>query len=387
MRLFFKCFYCNSLKISTFAPPISLTITNHLLTMLQELTIRFSKTKQSRLSEVDFNNLPFGKIFSDHMALVEYSNGEWQTPQILPYGPIPLSPATSALHYGQAIFEGMKANVDQSTGEILVFRPEKNAARFNRSATRMCMPTVPEDLFLETLYELLRLDKAWIPQQANSALYIRPYMFASDEFVGVRPSDSYKFIIFTCPVGAYYTQPVNVLVAEKYSRAATGGTGEAKAAGNYGAAMYPSMLAKKQGYDQMLWMDSRMHRFIDEIGTMNVFFVIGNTVVTPALDGTILDGVTRSSVVQLCKDRGLTVEERQVSIDEILDANDKGVLTDAFGAGTAATITYIVGIGYKGQHHNLMPVEKRTLSVELKAELDSIKRGIIPDKHNWIVRL
>lgn len=355
--------------------------------MLQELNVSLSKVKHSKLPSVDFNNLPFGKNFSDHMLLMEYRRGNWQRPQILPYGPIALSPSTSALHYGQAIFEGMKANIDQNTGDILIFRPEKNAARFNKSAERMCMPALPEELFLDLLYELLRLDKAWIPTQENSSLYIRPFMFASDEFLGVRPSDNYKFIIFTCPVGPYYSQPVKVLVAEKYARATAGGTGEAKAAGNYGGAMYPSMLAKKQGYDQMLWTDSRSHRFIDEIGTMNVFFVIGNTVITPALDGTILDGITRDSVIQLCKDRGLNVEERQISIDEVLEANDNGILTDAFGAGTAATITPIVGIGYQGSHYDLIPAEQRSVYIEVKTELEGIKRGVLPDRHGWNVRL
>lgn len=349
--------------------------------------IRINKAKHSRLSEVDFDNLPFGRIFSDHLLVIDYVNGEWQQPQIMPYGNLQLSPATSALHYGQSIFEGMKAHRDVNSQDILLFRPECNAERLNRSARRMGMPELPINTFMESLIELVKIDRKWVPNRPDSSLYLRPFMFGADSFIGVHSSDTFKFIIFTCPVGPYYSKPISVLVAEDFVRAFHGGTGEAKAAGNYGATLYPAKLAKQQGYDQILWMDGINHKYVDEIGTMNVFFIIDGVAITPILDGTILDGITRRSVMQLFKDINVPVEERQLSIGEIIAASEKGTLQDAFGAGTAATITHISGIGYRGKHYELPAPATRTLSARVKADLDGIKRGSVADRHNWMMRL
>lgn len=353
--------------------------------MVIDLNVR--RVKKSRLSEIDFDNLPFGRVFSDHMVEIDYASGEWQEPSIVPYAPLSLSPSLSALHYGQSIFEGMKCHVDANNGDLLLFRPEANAERLNRSAKRMDMPQLPVEMFMTCLRELLDIDRQWVPNRPNTSLYIRPFMFATDGVVGVHSSESYKFIIFTCPVGPYYSQPVKVLVADEFVRAFPGGTGEAKCAGNYGATMYPASLAKKQGYDQILWMDATNKQKIDESGTMNVMFVIDNVLITPVLDGTILDGITRASLLELAQDLGYTTQERDITISEVLSANENGTLQDAFGAGTAATIAPIAGIGYKDNYYSLPPVEGRTVSAHLKRELDCLKRGISEDRFGWIVRI
>lgn len=355
--------------------------------MIQAIAINIQPTKQSRLPEVDFDKLSFGRTFSDHMLVIDYENGEWQTPHIVPYAPLLLSPANSALHYGQALFEGMKCDLDPQTGELLILRPHDNARRLNVSAERLGMPTIPEELFLESLYELLRLDRNWVPTRPDHSLYIRPFMFATDELLGVRPSDTYKFMIITSPVGPYYSRPLNVLVADQYVRAFPGGTGYAKAAGNYAASMYPMMLAKQKGYDQVLWTDGFTHEYLEEIGTMNVFFVIDGEVHTPELDGTILDGITRNSIITLLRDSGLSVSERKINIHEILAAHANGTLQEAFGAGTAATVTHIAGIGYKDKHIELTHANNRPVSELARQQLVDIKRGIARDPYNWVVRL
>lgn len=347
--------------------------------------ISFTKTIKSRLSTVDFNNIPFGRIFSDHQFVINYENGQWQKGSIQPYAPISLMPACSCLHYGQAIFEGMKANRHEATGDILLFRPEQNVKRFNRSAARMAMPPVPEELFLQALKELIALDRNWVPNLEGTALYIRPVMFGTDPYIGVKASQSYTFIIFTCPVGAYYSHPVKVLVADQHVRAFKGGTGAAKAAGNYAATLLPQQMAKKQGYDQVLWMDGEGFKYIHEIGTMNVFFVVDGKLLTPNLDGCILEGITRNSIIQLAKKQGVAVEERPVSIDEIIEAHCNNKLNEAFGVGTAATITHISDIGYQGKNYQLPAVETRKISTSLKQELEGIKRGQLPDDFGWTV--
>ncbi|MBL7787488.1 MAG: branched-chain amino acid aminotransferase [Chitinophagales bacterium] len=344
-------------------------------------------TTQSRLKEVDFESLPFGKIFSDHMFVIDYADGKWQQGYIMPYGDMPLSPATSALHYGQAIFEGMKCNRDIKSGDVLVFRPEQNALRFNISAARMGMPSIPVDIYLQGLYDLISTDRDWIPTREGYALYMRPFMFATDPMIGVRPSDTYRFMIITCPVGPYYAQPLKVLVADKYVRAFPGGTGSSKAAGNYAASMYPTVLAKKAGYDQVLWTDGMTHEYLEEIGTMNVFFVINNKAYTPSLDGTILNGITRDSIIQLLRHKGVEVIEKHINIHEIFEAHQNGTLQEAFGAGTAATITNISAIGYKDQHIELPPITNKLLSAELKANMNAIKCGAESDIFNWLVRI
>jgi len=354
--------------------------------MIDLLPIRTQRTTASHLAEVDFDHLEFGKAFSDHMFAVDYRDGEWQEAQIVPYGDMAVSPANSALHYGQAIFEGMKA-YHQADGGTALFRPLDNWARLNTSAERMCMPTVPEELFMQGLRELIKLDAAWVPTNAGSSLYIRPFMFATDGFIGVRPSESYRFMIFTSPVGLYYNKPLRVRFEQKYVRSAEGGAGFAKNAGNYGAAMYPTKLAQQEGYNQLIWTDASEHRYVEESGTMNAIFVLDGRVVTPALSTSILDGVTRRSVLQLARDMGLLVEERKVSSREIMDALAAGRLEEAFGAGTAATIAPIATIGYEGHDYDLPAVGPTAFSKRVGAALDAIRTGQAADTHGWMVRV
>ncbi|QJX45796.1 branched-chain amino acid aminotransferase [Hymenobacter taeanensis] len=354
--------------------------------MIDTLTIPTKRTTASRLSQVDFDHLDFGKTFSDHMLVVDYHNGEWQEPQIVPFGDMTVSPANSALHYGQAIFEGMKAYKNEQ-GEVYLFRPYDNLHRLNASAERMCMPAVPEEIFMQGLTQLLRLDSEWIPSFTGSSLYIRPFMFATDGLLGVRPSDSYRFMIITSPVGLYYNKPLRVRFEEKYVRSAEGGAGFAKNAGNYGAAMYPTKLAQQDGYNQLIWTDASEHRYVEESGTMNAVFVIDGRIITPALSSSILDGITRRSVLQLARDWDIPVEERKVSAIEILAAQADGTLQEAFGVGTAATIAPIAVIGYQGEDHNLPERPADAFSNRVSAALADIRSGNAPDPHNWMVRV
>lgn len=346
--------------------------------------IKVTRTKSSRLSEVDFDNIPFGKVFSDHMLVADYRDGGWQEPEIVPYGAFQVDPATTALHYAQSIFEGMKAyrNIH---GKPVLFRPQENFERMNRSAERMVMPAIPESLFLDGIKELVRLDIDWIPTQEDSSLYIRPLMFANDDFIGVKPSDAYKFVIFTCPVGQYYSEPVKLWVTREFIRAAPGGTGAAKAAGNYAASYYAAKEAQDKGYHNVLWLDAIEHRFIEECGTMNMFFVIDGVAVTPELSGTILPGVTRDSVLTLLGDMDTEVQVRRVSIDEIQDAYDAGKLDEAFGAGTAATISPVIEIGSREGVMHLPPNEERKVGPALLKQLTEIRRGVAEDKYGWVV--
>jgi branched-chain amino acid aminotransferase len=352
--------------------------------MIDILPIRTQRAATSRLAEVDFDHIEFGKVFSDHMFAVDYVDGEWQEPQIVPYGDMVVSPANSALHYGQAIFEGMKA-YHQADGSVALFRPLDNWSRLNASAERMCMPSLPEELFMQGLKELIRLDAEWVPASAGSSLYIRPFMFATDGFIGVRPSHNYRFMIFTCPVNAYYNKPLRVRFEQKYVRSAEGGAGYAKAAGNYGGAMMPSKLAQDEGYHNLIWTDASEHQYVEESGTMNIVFVIDGKVVTPALSTSILDGITRRSVLQLGRDMGLTVEERKVSSREIMEALAAGTLQEAFGVGTAATIAPIATIGYEGQDYDLPTVPATGFSKQVSAALDAIRTGHAADAHGWMV--
>lgn len=350
------------------------------------ISIKITKTTHSRINTCDFNNIQFGTVFSDHMFVVDYEDGKWSNPEILPYGPLSLSPSTFALHYGQAIFEGMKA-YKNTNGEAQLFRPKDNMKRLNQSARRMGMAELPEEIFMEGLKQLIAIDSNWIPTKAGSSLYIRPYMFATDDFVGVRPAKHFKFIIFTCPVNAYYPKPIRVIVEEKYVRAFDGGVGSTKAAGNYGISMLPTAEANQKGFDQIIWTDGREHKYIEESGTMNVFFVIGDKVVTPALDGTILAGVTRDSCIKLLQAKGYTVEERKISVDEIVAAANKGELKDAFGTGTAAIVAKIAGINYKGVEYTLPNPDEREVSNYLYKTLGEIQTGLAPDKFNWIEKV
>lgn len=346
--------------------------------------IKVTTTDRSRLETVDFSNIPFGRVFSDHMFTADYQDGEWKNFQIVPFGHFSIHPACMGLHYGQCIFEGMKASRDDD-GTPFLFRPEEHAKRFNRSAARMCMPDFPEDLYVEAIQKLVFLDRAWIPKEEGSALYIRPLMFANAEFFGVRPSDTYKMIIFTGPVGPYYAKPVSLIAEQHYVRAAMGGGGEAKAAGNYGAALLPARNAQEQGYDQVLWLDAKEFKYTQEVGTMNIFFVVDGKVLTPATLGTILKGITRDSILTILKEKGYEIEERRVSIDEIVEAYHAGKLQEAFGAGTAAVVAHVSRIKYGDLIMELPPLEERHIGEMVKTEINGIRSGRLEDRHNWIV--
>jgi branched-chain amino acid aminotransferase len=354
--------------------------------MTEAMDIVITKAEESKLKDINLENLPFGKYFSDHMLEADYEGGEWKNVEIKPYQPLLLSPSCAALHYGQAIFEGIKAYKD-AEGNAFIFRPQDNFKRFNISAERMQMPPVPEEIFLEGMRQLINLDKNWIPGLADHSLYIRPFMFSSDEMIGVRPSDNYKFMILLCPTGPYYAAPMRIYVEEKYVRAVAGGIGYAKAAGNYGAAMYATAEAKKLGYDQVLWTDAFEHKYVQEIGTMNVFFIIGDKAITPDLEqGTILDGVTRQSAITLLKEMGYKVEERPLSIDEIIDANKAGSLKEVFGTGTAATISLIKELRYK-DYVMQFDVDTWKAGPAVKKWLNDIREGRIEDKYGWMFKV
>ena len=347
---------------------------------------KITKTKHSKLASISLENIPFGKYFTDHMLEIDYENGQWQTPHILPYQPLQLDPSLAALHYGQAIFEGIKAYKDQD-GTAHIFRPLDNIARFNISAERMQMPAVPEELFLEGMRLLIDIDRDWIPAKDQHALYIRPFMFASDEAIGVRPSEKYKFLIILSPTGPYYANPMRIYAEEKYVRAVEGGYGFAKAAGNYGGSLLASAEANKKGYDQVLWMDAHEHKYVQECGTMNVFFIIDNIVITPGLEGgTILAGVTRDSTITLLKEMGYKIEERPLSIDEIMEAHKAGTLKEVFGTGTAATISLIRELKYK-DYIMEFDVQNWSIAPEVKRRMDAIKYGKEPDSYGWLFKI
>lgn len=347
---------------------------------------KITLVERSKLNSMSLDNIPFGKYFTDHMLEVDYADGEWKTVEIKPYQPLLFSPSLAALHYGQAIFEGIKAFKNQD-GEAQIFRPYENFKRFNLSAERMEMPIVPEEIFIEGMRQLVRLDQNWIPDKEHHSLYIRPFMFSTDEMIGVRPASSYKFMIILSPTGLYYSAPMRIYVEEKYVRAAEGGVGFAKNAGNYGAAMHPTAEAKRNGYDQVLWTDAVEHKYVQECGVMNVFFIIGNKAITPDLNsGTILAGVTRDSVIQLLQDMGFIVEERKLSIDEVVEAYKAGELLEVFGTGTAATISMIKELKYR-DFVMYFDTEKCKISPELKEKMSAIKEGRAQDKYNWLLKI
>lgn len=346
--------------------------------------IKITKVKDSKLSKVDFDNIPFGRTFSDHMFVADYVDGAWTNLEIVPFDHFQIHPASMVLHYGQAIFEGMKASKGVD-GKPYFLRPEKHVHRLNASAQRMCMPEVPEDMFLQAINELVYLDQNWIPPAKGSALYIRPYMFANDEFIGVAPAQIYKFIIFTGPVGPYYPKPVRLLVADQYVRAVKGGVGEAKTAGNYAASLLPAKEAREQGYDQVLWMDAHEFKYIQEAGTMNIFFVIDGKVVTPATDGAILKGITRDTIIKVLRAKGYTVEERPLTIDEVTAAHENGTLQECFGTGTAAVVAHVADFTYKGKTYELPPIADREIGALAKDTIDGLRAKTIEDTNGWIV--
>ena len=354
--------------------------------MVDAVNINVTKTASSKLKDLDFSNLPFGKYFTDHMLVATYADGEWQNVEIKPYQPLQLEPSLVAIHYGQSIFEGIKA-YRYENGDAFIFRPHDNFKRFNTSAERMCMPTVPEEIFIDGMKQLIELDKEWIPTKADHSLYIRPFMFSTDTIIGVKPSDTYLFIIILSPTGPYYSAPMRIIVEETYTRAAPGGVGFAKNAGNYAASLLATQLAKKQGYDQVLWTDAFEHKWLQEVGTMNVMFIINNTVVTPSLEeGTILAGVTRDTALIVLREMGLTIEERKISIDELIEAYEDGSLKEVFGTGTAATISLIQELKYKDAILQF-DLSKLTVAPELKHRLDNIRTGVAVDTHGWMERL
>jgi branched-chain amino acid aminotransferase len=350
---------------------------------IETLQTNIQLTKNSRLPQVNWNKLPFGRLFSDHMFTMDYKNGKWSDMSIVPYGNISLSPANSALHYGQSCFEGMKAHRNIN-GDIALFRPFENAKRFNQSNKRMCMPEINEELFVNAIMELLAIDHQWVPENLNHSLYIRPFIFATDPYIGIKPSENYKFMIFTCPVGDYYSDPVSVKIETNFSRAVQGGTGSAKAAGNYAAALYPAMLAAKEGFRQLIWTDAIEHKYIEEAGTMNVIFIINNALVTPISGDTILNGITKKSVLEIAKDWGIEIQERKIEVEEILNALKSGSLTEAFGAGTAATIAPISNISLNGENFIIPESSPDHFHVKVLDYLSKYKRGEVQDKFNWL---
>ena len=340
------------------------------------------KTNHSRINEVDFNNLEFGKYIADHMLVCDYAHGEWKQPLIVPYANLSLSPSALALHYGQTVFEGMKA-FRMYDGRINIFRMEKHYDRFVKSLNRMCMAVVPKEIFMEGLMQLIDLDKAWVPNKAGHALYLRPFVFASEARFGVKVSEEYRFVIFTGPVPSLYADPIKVKVETQYIRAAKGGTGFAKCGGNYGASFLPTQNARLAGYDQVLWTDGKENKFIEESGMMNVMFVINDTLVTPPLSDSILDGVTRDSLLTLAKDLGYKTEVRPVAVAELEAAFKTGTITEAFGAGTAAVVAPIKIININGVDFSLPKYDEGKLLYELKNKLEKIRLGIDADVHGW----
>ena len=346
--------------------------------------ISITTTTKSKIDQLDFNNIPLGTSFTDHMFVCDYEHGEWINPRIEPLRPIPTHPAAMALHYGQAIFEGMKAYKNPE-GTPMLFRPELNASRLNKSADRMGMPLIPEDLFVEGLKELVALDQAWIPPQQGSALYLRPFMYATEAFIGMRAATSYKFVIMASPSGPYFSKRIRLWAEKQFIRAAEGGTGEAKAAGNYAAAIRPTELAKDKGYDQVLWLDAAEHKYIQEVGTMNIFFKIDGEFITPELDGSVLHGITRLSVIELLKSMGFEVTERRISIDEIREASQNGTLEEAFGTGTAVGIAYIQEIGLENETIHVS--NESPVAIEVNDTLNAIKIGKLEDTFSWMTKV
>lgn len=350
--------------------------------MIDTLQVKITENSNPRLASTIFKDIAFGKIFTDHMFMADFEDGEWKNLQILPYGPIAMSPAISALHYGQAIFEGMKA-YRLPNGEISVFRADKNFERFNISADRMSMPILPEEVFMQGVAALIGIDKGWVPTQENYALYLRPVMFATESSLGVRPSETYKFIILASPTGPYYTKALKVKIETKYTRANEGGVGYAKTAGNYARSLYPFAEAQKEGFDQLIWTDSATHTLIEESGAANVMFVLDGKLITPAVGETILNGVTRDTIIALAKNKGITVEERKVTVNEIIAGAKNGTLTEAFAVGTAATVTQIGEIGYDGELYQLSESTTRTISTGIAKELNDIRNGLVEDRFGW----
>jgi branched-chain amino acid aminotransferase len=345
--------------------------------------INIRKTEKSRIDQFDPENIVFGTLFTDHMLVADCVNGVWGVPEIIPFGDMAFNPAISSLHYGQSIFEGMKAFKNEAD-EVLLFRPMDNFKRFNISAERMAMAHVPEEIFIGGLEELLRLDAAWVPKGEDNSLYLRPFMFASDEYLGVRTSLNYRFMIIMSPAGQYYTAPPKVKVETEYIRAAAGGVGYAKCAGNYAASLHPTRLAAQQGYSQLLWTDAVEHKYFEESGTMNVMFVVDGKLVTPTVSSTILKGITRDTLLKIATNMGIEIEERRVSVAEIIAGISNGSVTEIFGAGTAVVVSPFAAIGFEGTDYNLPSITEDSISMKLKNRLVAIRTGATADTFDWV---
>ena len=348
--------------------------------LLTEIPVRL--TSHPKINEVDFDNLEFGKYVADHMLVCDYNNGEWQQPQVVPFANLLLNPATLALHYGQTVFEGLKAFY-MKDGRINIFRIDKHYDRFVKSLERLCMPVPTKEIFIDGLMKLVETDKAWVPKKPGASLYLRPFMYASEAKFGIKISDEYRFIIFTGPVPELYARPIKVKVETNYARAAKGGTGFAKCGGNYGGAFYPTRLAREQGYDQVLWTDARENKFIEESGMMNVMFVLDDVLITPPLSDSILDGVTRQSLLTLAKDLGYKTEERPVEIEELERAFLGKTIREAFGAGTAAVVAPIQTIHINGIDFQLPEYNQESILNKLKKKLERIRTGVDVDTYEW----
>ncbi len=358
--------------------------------MTADLKTKFiiEKIKESKLSEADFSNLVFGKVFSDHMLVADFIDGQWQPPKIMPYQALTYEPSAKVFHYGQAVFEGMKAYKD-SQGNAFLFRPEDNFNRINQSAERLGMPPIPKEYFIDGIKELVKLDKDWIPTGPGESLYIRPVYIATENAVAASPSDSYRLMIMTSPAGKYYSGDVKVKIEDNFSRACDGGVGYAKAAGNYAAQFYPTEKAKAEGFQQIIWTDSAQHKYLEEAGTMNIFFRIGDTLLTaPSVPEStrILPGVTRKSIIQLAKDSDIDIEVRPIEVDEVIKASKNGDLKEIFGAGTAATVLPIVGLKYKDYYTDLPKIDKSYADF-FKNRIMDIQYNRVDDPYGWRVKI
>jgi len=339
------------------------------------------KSNKSKIHDVDFDNLTFGRTFTDHMFVCDYIDGKWQFPKIMPYQAMTFEPSARVFHYGQAVFEGMKAYKDDS-GKVWLFRPEENHRRINISAARLAMPEFPKDYFFKGLETLLKMDKDWIKSGVGNSLYLRPFVIATEPAISASPADSYRFMIICSPAKAYYSGKVRVLFAEQYSRSANGGVGFAKAAGNYAAQFYPTSLAQEKGYQQIIWTDANTHEFLEEAGTMNIFFRINDTLITAPISDRILDGITRRSIIQLAEDNGVAVEVRRVPVNEIKEAARNGSLKEIFGAGTAAVVSPISAFEHGNDVFEIPDIEKSFASM-FKNQLQEIQHNLSDNKHHW----
>jgi branched-chain amino acid aminotransferase len=348
-----------------------------------EIDIVTSKT--SKIESIDFENLSFGNVFSDHMLICDFKEGSWQKPIIKAYEPFMIDPSAKVFHYGQAIFEGMKAYKDEND-DVWLFRPDENYIRFNKSAVRMAMPEVPEEIFIDGLKVLLDIDRNWVKKGIGNTLYIRPFMIAIGSGVIAQPSTQYRFMILLSPARAYYSGEVKVLIAEHFSRAANGGIGAAKAAGNYSAQFYPTQLAHNQGFQQIIWTDDATHTKLEEAGTMNVFFRINDTLYTAPTSERILDGVTRKSLIALAKKEGIVVDIRPVLVQELIIAAENGTLKEIFGAGTAAVVNPIIGFSYQDVYHELPKIEN-SIALQLKDKLTKLQHKMLDDTFGWTVKI